>query len=103
MDDRAVVRARRVDIALCLVILAISLPPTLSSRADVGGSDTWLDALFLLALLVPIPLRRRSPLLAAAAFVVACFVSAIPTFDQLRIPAVVAVAIVVGFSLGREL
>jgi signal transduction histidine kinase len=101
VDERSKIRARYVDVGLCLAILAISLPPTLSGDPEIGA-DTWVDTLLLPTLLVAVPLRRRSPVLAAAAFAMACFVSAIPTFDQLRIPAVVPVGLLVAFALGRE-
>jgi signal transduction histidine kinase len=90
--------ARRFDVVLCLAILLIALPATL--RSDVGG-DAFLDTLLLPIMLVPLALRRRSPLLAAVVFVVACVLSGAPTFDQIRIPAVVPVAMLIAFSLGR--
>jgi signal transduction histidine kinase len=99
MDERLDSRRRWWDVALSVAILLVALPPTL--RHDVGG-DAWTDTALLPVVLVPLPLRRCSPLLASAAFPVACVISAIPTFDQIRIPAVVAVAMVLAFTLGRE-
>lgn len=98
MDARSDARKWWWDIAVGAAILLIALPATF--RDDVGG-DAWLDSVLLPVLLVPLALRRRSPLLASAAFAVACVVSAIPTFDQIRIPAVVPVAMVLAFTLGR--
>ncbi len=94
-------RARWTDLAFCLALLVLGLPPTLSSDPDIGAG-TWLDTLLLPTVLIAVPLRRRSPLLAAGVFMAACGVSAIPTFDQLRIPVVVGVAMAVGLALGRE-
>lgn len=99
MDARSDSRERWWDLAVSAAILLIALPATF--RDDVGG-DAWLDSVLLPVVLAPLALRRRSPLLASAAFAVACLISAIPTFDQIRIPAVVPVAMVLGFTLGRE-
>ncbi|MFN8123405.1 MAG: hypothetical protein U0237_13340 [Thermoleophilia bacterium] len=94
--------ARWGDAALAVVLLGIGLATALTPGAAAGAGGTWLDALTYPAVLAPLLLRRRSPPLAAAAFPAAVLVSAVPTFAQLRIPAVVAVGMVVAFALGQH-
>jgi signal transduction histidine kinase len=82
-------------------MLGYALPATTdpsvnNPRATIAGS------LLLAALLVPLPLRRRSPLAAACALAVACVISGIPTFDQFRFIVAVPVALLVLFSLAAS-
>jgi hypothetical protein len=100
----AVDRRRRetaIDLGLCAVILAYALPATTDSgvndpRATVAGP------LLLPTLVLPIFLRRRSPLAAACALAAACVVSGIPTFDQFRFTVAIPAAVIVVFSLATK-
>lgn len=90
-----------VDLGLCAAIAAYGLLPML----DAGGNDpraTVAGPLLLPVLLLPILLRRRHPLGAAAAFAAGCVVSGIPTFAQFRLVVVVPVAVLVLYSLATR-
>jgi signal transduction histidine kinase len=90
-----------VDLGLCAAIAAYGLLPML----DAGVNDpraTVAGPLLLPVLLLPILLRRRHPLGAAAAFAAGCVVSGIPTFAQFRLVVVVPVAVLVLYSLATR-
>lgn len=97
----AMSRALVTDFALSALLLAIGIPITMSSDPDLGAG-TWLDTALLPTLVVPILLRRRFPLAAAALLPAACVVSAIPTFDQFRIAVAVPAGLLVTYTLGRD-
>ncbi|MGK2878397.1 MAG: sensor histidine kinase [Solirubrobacterales bacterium] len=90
-----------VDLAICAVLLFASWPPTFSSDPEIG-TGSWIGALLLPTVIAPVLLRRRHILPAAFVYAVACLASGAPTFDQLRIPAVIATALVLGFTAGRS-
>jgi signal transduction histidine kinase len=94
-------RELRIDLGICGLLLAIGIPPTLSSDPNFGAS-TWGDTVLLPALVLPILLRRRSPFAAAAGLAVACVLSAIPTFDQFRLLVAIPAALVIAYPLGRN-
>src|SRR5215204_1995836 len=92
MSDRGYDRRVRrkplvVDLAICAALFAYALPVTL--RSDEAGAGTWVDSLVLPAATLPLLLRRRDPLTAAAALAAGSVVSGIPTFDQFRLIAVI--------------
>jgi signal transduction histidine kinase len=90
-----------IDVGLCAAIAAYGLPPML----DAGVNDpraTVAGPLLLPVLLLPIPLRRRNPLGAAAVFAAGCVLSGIPTFAQFRLVVVVPVALLVLYSLATR-
>jgi signal transduction histidine kinase len=93
-------RALALDAVLCLALLAAGVPPTMQSGKI--GAGTALDTVLLPTLIVPILLRRRSPVLAAGAFAAGSVVSAIPTFDQFRVIVAVPVAALIVYQLARD-
>jgi len=98
-----VTAARReilLDIAICAVLVGLTLPVALDSELDAHG--TILDSLLLPAVVLGVPLRRRRPLAAAGAFAVGCVISAIPTFDQFRLIAAVPAALLISYALGTH-
>jgi signal transduction histidine kinase len=90
-----------VDLAICGALLAFSVPYTMSAE-DVGAG-TDLDTILLPAVVLPILLRRRAPLAAAAALAAGCIVSGIPTFEQFRIMAAFPAGMLISYSLGTRL
>jgi len=92
-----------IDIAICVVLFAFSLPVTMQAdRPDGAGAGTVLDSLLLPAVILPILLRRRDPLAAAVLLAVGCVVSGIPTFDQFRLAAVVPAGMLILYSLASR-
>lgn len=88
------------DLVICAALLALAAPPTTGWHAPAGyDAGTVLDTVLLPALVLPILLRRRVPLAAAAAFAAGCVVSGIPTFDQFRLIAAVPAGLLILFSL----
>jgi signal transduction histidine kinase len=88
------------DLVICAALLALAAPPTTGWHAPAGyDAGTVLDTVLLPALVLPILLRRRAPLAAAAAFAAGCVVSGIPTFDQFRLIAAVPAGLLILFSL----
>ena len=53
-------------------------------------------------MILPVLLRRRAPLIAAALLAVGCVVSGIPTFDQFRLAAAVPAAMLILYSLATR-
>jgi signal transduction histidine kinase len=90
-----------IDLGLCFAIAAYGLPPMLDPDVN-NPAATTVGPLLLPVLLLPIPLRRRHPLGAAAVFTVACVVSGIPTFAQFRLVAAVPVAILLVYALATR-
>jgi signal transduction histidine kinase len=93
-----------IDLVVCAVLLGVTVPATMGIDApDDFDAGTDLDTVLLPAVVLPILLRRRWPLLAAAAFAAGCVVSGIPTFDQFRLIAAVPAAMLIVFSGGARL
>jgi signal transduction histidine kinase len=101
---RAVDRRRRdllIDLGLCAAITAYALPPMLDRTVN-DPRATLFGPLLAATFLVPVFLRRRAPLAAAAAFAIACVVSGVPTFHQFRLVVAVPVAVLVLLSLAMN-
>jgi len=98
-------RRRRwaIDLGICALLLYTGVQITTQYKASQGaGVDTNLDTILVPALILPLLLRHRAPLAAAAAFAAGCVVSAIPTFDQFRLPVAIAVALLIVYPVGRD-
>jgi hypothetical protein len=92
-----------VDLVICAALLAFAAPPTTGWHAPASyDAGTVLDTVLLPAVVLPILLRRRAPLLAAAALAAGCVVSGIPTFDQFRLIAAIPAALLILFSLAAR-
>jgi signal transduction histidine kinase len=89
-----------IDLALCVVLLGLSIPVTMQS-GEVGAG-TVIDTLVLPAVALPVLWRRRAPFGAAAAMAVACVVSGIPTFNQFRLGVAIPAAMLVLYSLASR-
>ncbi len=88
-----------VDLLLCAALLAFTFPAV--RDRDIGRVTTLGTAL-LPAVVLPILLRHRRPVAAAAAFAAGCVISGIPTFDQFRVGAAIPAAMLLTYSLGRR-
>lgn len=88
------------DVLLCVVLIGYALPATLS--AEYNGSHAVVDSLLMTTVALPILIRRPFPVGAAWAFAAGCVVSGIPTFDQLRIPVAIPVALILSFTLASR-
>jgi signal transduction histidine kinase len=92
-----------IDAAICAVLLYTGLRITTDVSAPQGaGAGTSWDTILIPAAILPVLLRGRAPLAAAAAFAAGCVVSALPTFDQFRVPVVLPAALLIAYSTGRE-
>ncbi|MCA1841939.1 MAG: hypothetical protein LC792_01860, partial [Actinobacteria bacterium] len=81
----------------------IGVEITTQHGASLGaGADTNLDTVLIPTLILPLLLRHRAPVAAAAALFAASVVSGIPTFDQFRIPVALPVALLVVYPVGRD-
>lgn len=74
----------------------------MTMRPNGNGADTAVDTLVMPAVILPVLLRKRAPLAAAAALAAGAVVSGIPTFDQGRCGFAVPAALVILFSLGTR-
>jgi signal transduction histidine kinase len=107
--DRPVEGAARrrwiwIDVLICAVLFAVALPVTLGPDApDGAGAGTVWDSLLLPAVILPVLLRRRAPVAAAALFAASCVVSGFPTFDQFRLAAAVPAGMLISYSLGARI
>jgi signal transduction histidine kinase len=91
------------DLAICAALMAFGVSVTTQPDAPVGaGAGTNLDTVLLPAVILPILLRRRAPLAAAAALAAGSVVSAIPTFDQFRLGVAIPAGLLIAFSLGHR-
>jgi len=88
-----------IDLVLCGALLALGVLAT--SDAEVGSSGV-LDTLVMPFVVLPLLLRGRAPLLAAAAFAAGAVISGVPTFDQLRCGLAMPVALLILYSLGAR-
>jgi len=88
------------DLLICAALLAFTLPAV--RDPDVNGRITTLGTVLLPAVILPILLRHRTPLVAAAALAAGSVISGIPTFDQFRVAAAVPAAVLIAYSLGRR-
>lgn len=95
---RSLISPTIVDAAICVALIAYTIPAT--TDPSVNGPGTDLDTLLLPAAVLPIMLRRRAPFAAACALALGCVVSGIPTFDQIRLTVAVPAALLIVFSLG---
>src|SRR5215207_7966448 len=92
-----------IDVVICVALVILTAPATMGAGAPAAfDAGTDLDTVLLPAVVLPILLRRRSPLLAAAAFAAGCVVSGIPTFDQFRLVAAVPAALLIVFSVAAR-
>jgi signal transduction histidine kinase len=94
-------RDTAIDLGLCALIALYGLPPALDSSVN-DPDATVAGPLLLPALLVPVLLRRRNPLPAACLFAAACVVTAIPTFNQFRMPVAVPAGLLVLTTLAAR-
>jgi signal transduction histidine kinase len=88
------------DLAVCAAMLLFVLPATLSSD-DIGAGTVW-DSILLPAVILPVLLRRRDPLAAAALLAAGCVISAFPTFDQFRLAAAIPAGMLIAYSLASR-
>jgi signal transduction histidine kinase len=106
--DRPVEGAARrrwiwIDVLICAVLVALALPVTMGPDApDGAGAGTVWDSLLLPAVILPVLLRRRAPVAAAALFAAGCVVSGFPTFDQFRLVAAVPAGMLISYSLAAR-
>jgi signal transduction histidine kinase len=92
-----------IDLGICAVLLYTGVDITTNYESSQGaGVDTNVDTLLIPTLILPLLLRHRAPLAAAATFAAACVISGIPTFDQFRLPVAIAAALLIVYSAGRE-
>src|SRR5215211_770462 len=92
-----------IDLAICAAMFAYMLPATMEPDAPDGiGAGTVWDSLLLPTVILPVLLRRRAPLVAAALLAAGCVVSGIPTFDQFRLAAAVPAAMLILYSLATR-
>ena len=92
-----------IDLAICVAMLDYMVSATMEPDAPAGiGAGTVWDSLLLPTVILPVLLRRRAPLVAAALLAVGCVVSGIPTFDQFRLAAVVPAAMLILYSLATR-
>jgi signal transduction histidine kinase len=89
-----------VDLAICAAMLVFVLPATLSSD-DIGAGTVW-DSILLPAVILPVLLRRRDPLAAAALLAAGCVVSAVPTFNQFRLAAAIPAGMLIAYSVATR-
>jgi signal transduction histidine kinase len=89
-----------IDVLACAAMLVFTLPATLSSE-EVGGGTAW-DSILLPAVVLPVLLRRRDPLAAAALLAAGCVVSGVPTFDQFRLAAAIPAGMLIAYSLATR-
>jgi signal transduction histidine kinase len=90
-------RRLAIDLALCAVLLAFGV--RITGLADDGTPIDWL---MFPPIVLPVLLRRRAPFAAAAAFAAGCVVSALPVFNQFRLPVAIPVALLIVYPLGRD-
>lgn len=103
VDTGAPRRWLGIDLAICAAMFAYMLPATMEPDAPDGiGAGTVWDSLLLPTVVLPVLLRRRAPLVAAALLAAGCVVSGIPTFDQFRLAAAVPAAMLVLYSLATR-
>ncbi|MEJ7797041.1 MAG: hypothetical protein WKF42_00985 [Solirubrobacteraceae bacterium] len=88
------------DLAICVVLIGYTIPAVLDP--DVNGRITVLGTALLPTVVLPVLLRRRAPLAAAAALAAGCVISGIPTFDQFRVAAAIPAAMLIVFSLASR-
>lgn len=88
------------DLLICAALLAFTLPAV--RDPDVNGRITTLGTVLLPAVILPILLRHRTPLVAAATLAAGAVISGIPTFDQFRVGAAVPAAVLIAYSVGRR-
>jgi signal transduction histidine kinase len=89
-----------IDVLVCAAMFVYMLPPTLSSE-EVGAGTAW-DSILLPAVILPVLLRRRDPLAAAALLAAGCVVSGLPTFDQFRLGAAIPAGMLIAYSLAAR-
>jgi signal transduction histidine kinase len=90
-------RAVLIDLVVVLVLLALGVEETSEAGVTAPGP---VDTLLVPLAILPLLLRRRRPLLAAAAWSAGCVLSGIPTFDQGRCGVVIIAGLLILFSLG---
>jgi signal transduction histidine kinase len=96
-------RRSAIDLGICALLLYTGVQITTQYKSSQGaGVDTNLDTILIPALILPLLLRHRAPLAAAAAFAAGCVVSGIPTFDQFRLPVALPVALLIVYPVGRD-
>jgi signal transduction histidine kinase len=89
-----------IDVSACAAMLVFALPATLSSE-KVGAGTAW-DSILLPAVILPVLLRRRDPLAAAALLAAGCVVSGFPTFDQFRLGAAIPAGMLIAYSVATR-
>src|SRR3954452_3189314 len=94
-------RGLALDLLVCVLLVGAFLPVTFQADApDGAGAGTGWDSILLPLVALPILLRRRAPVLAAAAFALGCVVSALPTLAQFRLGVAIPAAMLIAYSLG---
>ena len=88
------------DVAICAVLLGVSVPYTLSAGRVGAGTD--LDTVLLPLVVLPILLWRRAPVAAAVALAVGCAVSGFPTFSQFRMLAAIPAGMLISYALATR-
>jgi signal transduction histidine kinase len=89
-----------VDPVICVALVGFTIPATFDPAAGPNGSV--LGALLLPAVVLPVLVRHRAPLLAAAGLLAGTVVSAVPSFDQFRITAAIPAALLVAYACGSR-
>ncbi len=93
----------RGDVVLVAVAVVASALISLPPQDRFGAVATVVGLLLAPALALPVVWWRRAPLLAAVAFPVGVFVTALPTFDRTRCGVAIPIAMLILFSVGARL
>lgn len=85
------------DVVPVTVLTAVGV--FFSAGGGDGGAETWIGALVVPTLTLPVLWRQRAPLACTVAVSAGMVLSGIPTFDQTRCAIAIPVALLVLFSL----
>src|SRR5262245_59404894 len=96
-------RGLALDLLICAALMVWWAPVTLGFQtSDRTAAGTAWDTILLPAVILPILLRRRAPLAAAATLAAGCVVSGIPTFEQTRFIPAIAAGMLILYSLAAQ-